>query len=216
MMSGASIGMRRADRAPDSAYHGGGTPSADERWIAADLLVPRHTEPRDPGAETVDAFRLTVVREVTGRLTETFSLLRVPYPAQTGPVRLAPSSDRSLRAVLDGRDPAALRLVLLHFRYAEPAVVSTARLHRAEQSLGRWRFKMALWHDMPPEPPVPGVMAEARAALADALDTPTVLRELHRLEIDQHTASGSKFATFAALDEVLGLDLKHLVGKVLR
>lgn len=217
MMSGASIGARQAGHANGFVHHGSGNQPSKERWIAADLLVPqRRTGTSMPGSGTVDSFRLAMIRDLTRRLTEVFPQLPAPSTTRVGAASLPPPWDGSIRAVLADHDPAALRLALLHFRYADAAVVSAARLRRAEQTLGRWRFKVALWHDMPPAPAVPAIVEAARDALAADLDTPSVLRELHRLEIDQHTASGSKFATFAALDEVLGLDLEHLVGKALR
>lgn len=218
MMPGASTGARRAGHAPASAPRAGGSPSSEERWIAVDVLVPapRRAGSPEPGAGTADAFRLATVHNLTVSLAEVFPGLPLPRTLRVGAVILPPSWDRPARTALADHDPAALRLALLHFRYSDTAVLSAARLHRAEQTLGRWRFKIALWHDMPPAPPIPGVVAAARAAFADDLDTPAVLRELHRLEIDQHAASGSKFTTFSSVDRVLGLDLTYLVGKVLR
>ncbi|MCQ9163944.1 hypothetical protein [Arthrobacter sp. STN4] len=113
-------------------------------------------------------------------------------------------------------DPLALRLALLRFPYPSPAVLTTARLHRAEETLQRWRLKVADWEDMPPAPMHQHSVDAMSAALVAGLDTVTVLKLLHRMEVDLHLASGSKFATFAHLDRVLALDLCHLVGKVRR
>jgi cysteinyl-tRNA synthetase len=118
--------------------------------------------------------------------------------------------------VLGNHDPAALRLVLLRFSPASPAALSAARLHRAEETIQRWRYKVAMWADMPSAPLVADSVSAARDALAADLDTITVLTDLHRLEVDPQIASGSKFQTFAYLDRVLGLDLRHLVGKLHR
>ncbi|PYI65075.1 hypothetical protein CVV68_19795 [Arthrobacter livingstonensis] len=111
-------------------------------------------------------------------------------------------------------DPLALRLALLRFPYPSPAVLTTARLHRAQETLQRWRLKVADWEDMPPAPMPQHSVDAMRAALVAGLDTVTVLKLLHRMEVDLHLASGSKFETFAYLDRVLALDLCHLVGKV--
>lgn len=121
-----------------------------------------------------------------------------------------------LHQVLDGQDPATLRLALLRSPCQAIAVLSTARLHRAEETVQRWRAKVSMWHDLPPAPPVATVVDAARAALAADLDTPAVLHQLHRLEIDQQVTSGGKFETFTRLDRVLGLDLGHLIGKLHR
>lgn len=157
-----------------------------------------------------------MVRDLTRRLAEAFPQVAAAPPPRVAEVRIPRSWADSAGASTADHEPAAWRLALMHFRHTEPATLSAARLHRAEQTLGRWRYKMALWHDLPPAEPIPAVMAAATDALANGLDTAAVLTELHRLEIDQHAPSGSKFATFSCLDLVLGLDLKHLVGKVLR
>lgn len=112
-----------------------------------------------------------------------------------------------------GYDPLALRLALLRFPYPGPAVLTTARLHRAEETLWRWRLKVADWEDMPAAPMPQHSVDAMSAALVAGLDTVTVLTLLHRMEVDLHLASGSKFATFAHLDRVLALDLCHLVGR---
>lgn len=114
------------------------------------------------------------------------------------------------------RDPLAVRLALLHVPCSSPAVLSLARLHRADETLERWRVKVAGWREMPAAP-APGDSVEAmRERLLSGLDTGAVLRQLHRLEIDPHLASGSKYDAFTSLDRVLALDLRRLVGKRLR
>lgn len=115
--------------------------------------------------------------------------------------------------LLRGRDPLALRLALLRCVPPHSGLLSAARLHRAEETLQRWRFKVAQWADMPWAPPE----SRSVAAMGDAfgkLDTVTVLTLLHRLEVDPVVTSGCKFETFAHVDRVLGLDLCHLVGKL--
>lgn len=140
----------------------------------------------------------------------------VPQTMQVGAVRPPPHAADTLSSVLGKHDPAALRLALLRFSPTRPAALSAARLHRAEESLQRWRYKVAMWADMPSAPPVRDVVGAAREALGMGLDTVTVLKDLHQLEVEPHVESGSKFETFAYLDRVLGLDLCHLVGKLHR
>lgn len=113
-------------------------------------------------------------------------------------------------------DPLALRLALLRFQNADPAELSRARLHRAEETLQRWRMKVADWADMPSAPAAPNHVAAMRDALIPGLDTSSVLKQLHRVEIDHALPSGGKFETFAHTDRVLALDLCHLVGKLRR
>lgn len=133
--------------------------------------------------------------------------VEAPVPADGAPLT---------SGLLGNHDPLAVRLCLLRFPYGGPAVLSRARLHRAEETLQRWRFKVANWKDMPVQPAVPEVLAAADRALTTALDTAAVLTLLHRLETDQGQGSGGKFATFTGLDRVLGLDLLRLVGKTRR
>lgn len=116
--------------------------------------------------------------------------------------------------MLHDRDPLALRLALLRVPYSSPIELSAARLHRADETLRRWRFKVAGWHDMPVASAPGDAMEAMRAALVQDVDTGAVLKLLHRLEVDQHVPSGSKFEAFALLDSVLGLDVQHLVGRL--
>lgn len=150
-----------------------------------------------PGSTAVSAVRTIHVAQVAAR-------------ARGDGTRFAP--DR----VLADRDPLAVRLALLHAPYAAPAVLSLARLHRAEETLQRWRVKVAGWRDLPPEPAPAGVLTAMRETLVADLDTEAVLRQLHRVETDLHLSSGSKFEAFTRADRVLGLDLRHLVGKIPR
>ncbi|TWP38345.1 hypothetical protein [Leekyejoonella antrihumi] len=118
--------------------------------------------------------------------------------------------DADLSRRVDERDPLNLRLALLHFPYAAPAALSAARLHRADATLIRWRFKVSYWKD---QPDAPARDLEALdALLANDLDTGSVLRAMHRIEIDHTIPSGAKFQTFVALDRVLALDLRRSCG----
>lgn len=113
-------------------------------------------------------------------------------------------------------DPAALHLAGMNLPPHSRGELSKAQIHRAAETLQRWRLKMAMWHDMPPAPPIDAVLSPARAALADHDDTRAALRLLHRLEMDHSYTSGQKYSTFAELDEYLQLGLTKLVGTVLR
>jgi hypothetical protein len=135
-----------------------------------------------------------------------------PIVIRVGPVAAAPGLVRPLVERSTPTDPLALRLALLRFPHLDPAALSAARLRRADETLDRWRFKVASWKDIPP------ARTGARASLLDALvtgfDTATVLRQMHRMEVDHTIASGDKFTAFVELDQVLGLDLRRYVGYI--
>lgn len=114
--------------------------------------------------------------------------------------------------LLGRREPLVYRLALLRFAPDDTATLSIARLRRAEETLGRWRFKMAGWHDRTAAPAPPS-LESLQTALATDLDTPFVLTQMRRLESDLAVPSGAKFAAFAQLDHMLGLKLSRLVGK---
>lgn len=132
-----------------------------------------------------------------------------------GPVILRGSAARAVSEVLDGDLPLALRLALLRFPVVDAAELTSARLHRATETLQRWQVKVAYWAELPASPAPRPVIDDLRAASA-ALDTAAMLTQLHRLETDLHLAAGSKFDAFTLADRVLGLDLRHLVGKLRR
>lgn len=141
----------------------------------------------------------------------------VAHTLQIGAVQPPAGTEDTLVSAFDGHDLLALRLVLLRCAPTRPATLSVARLHRADETLQRWRYKVALWADMPAVAPVDELLDAAHSALEASLDPAvTVLTKLHRLEVEPGVASGSMFATFAYLDGVLGLGLRHLVGKVHR
>ncbi len=106
---------------------------------------------------------------------------------------------------LVGRDPLTARLALLRFTPSVPAILSAARLHRAGETLDRWRFKVASWKDAPPASA--GQLDPLLGLLVNGCDTASVLRLLHRIETDHGIPSGAKYQIFAHLDRVLGLDL---------
>jgi len=113
-------------------------------------------------------------------------------------------------------EPLVLRLALLRFPVAEPAELSVARVHRATETLRRWRIKVAGWADMPSVAPPRAEYDAIRAGLVERLDTPGVLAALHRLETDPGQSSGAKFEAFVGVDRVLALDLGRLIGKLPR
>jgi hypothetical protein len=128
---------------------------------------------------------------------------------------MSPGLTDSVAALFLGEpDPLALRLSLLRPHPREAITLSAARRHRAAQTLDRWRFKVAGWKEMPVVPAPPDVLEAVHRSLSDALDTGAVLQLLHRMEVDHDVASGAKFSTFVAVDRVLALDLKRMVGRV--
>lgn len=187
----------------DSAEIRGGGIDTAARLLGIQEPSFRRTSPADTTAGPPVALTVTLERAgpTDGAVRRTLRVAPV-----TPPRRGADLAD-----VLDPHEPLSLRLALLRHPYSRPATLSVARLHRAEETLGRWRFKVAGWRDMPSAP------GQGLAAMRDALtrdvDTGTVLRRLHRLEIDPGIPSGSKFATFVTLDHVLGLDLSRHFGK---
>ena len=136
---------------------------------------------------------------------------RRPLVIQVGPV-VTTGRVRHLGAPSALGDPLALRLALLRFPPQVPATVSAARLHRADETLDRWRFKVASWRDLPPS------RAAALSSLTDpllaGLDTATVLRLMHRVESDHAIAFGDKYSAFVDLDHVLALDLRRYAGVI--
>ena len=55
-----------------------------------------------------------------------------------------------------------------------------------------------------------------RHAFADDLDTPRAIVSLRQLDKNPDVADGAKFATFSAVDALLGLDLLRDVGRAPR
>lgn len=135
---------------------------------------------------------------------------------RVGAVRVSAHAEPTVSILADEHEPGALRLALLRVRTERRADISTARLHRADETLQRWRYKVARWADMPPAAALDDVINAARGTLSLGPDTAALVTRLHRLEVEPHVSSGAKFATFAYLDRVLGLDLRHLVGKLRR
>jgi hypothetical protein len=135
----------------------------------------------------------------------------IPSTLEIGPGRIPHSrpdgESPGAWPILRHRDQRALRLALLRFATDEPAVLTEARMSRAEEALDRWRFKVAARRDMPTAAAPADVMATSYERLTRQLDTRAVLTALHRLESDHAIPSGAKFQAFTPLDRVLGLEL---------
>ena len=114
---------------------------------------------------------------------------------------------------LAGLDPLALRLALLEHRYREPAILRRGTLEAADQTLRDWRALIAGWALSPSRPMCAQYLADVLGALDDDLDTQAALRTLRALAGDAAIPPGSRFETFAYLDQLLGLDLARDVGR---
>jgi cysteinyl-tRNA synthetase len=121
-------------------------------------------------------------------------------------VQLSDLADRGL-------DPLAARLAFLDHRYRQQLNLTWDTLTAADGTLRRWRELVADWADEPSRPMCADHWSTFTGALDDDLDTPAALRTLRELARDQQIPAGSKFETFAAADQVLGLDLVSLVGR---
>ena len=112
-----------------------------------------------------------------------------------------------------GLDPLALRLAFLEHRYRQQLNLTWDTLAAADAAVRRWRDRVAEWANSPSRPMCAQYVGQFTAALDDDLDTPAALRALRSLEKDSEIPPGSKFETFAHLDQVLGLDLARDIGK---
>jgi len=110
-------------------------------------------------------------------------------------------------------DPLAVRLAVLEHRYRQPVGLTWDTLAAADAAVRRWRDRVAEWANSPSRPMCAQYVGEFIAALEEDLDTPAALRSLRSLESDSEIPPGSKFETFAFLDQVLGLDLARDIGK---
>ena len=118
---------------------------------------------------------------------------------------LAEDTERDLNDLLRRNDPLAVRLALLRTSPSSPVVLSAARLRRADETLYRWRCKVAAWRDAVPAPT--DHLGTLYDVLLRGLDTGAVLRLMHHIERDHTIASGAKYRTFIAVDKVLALDV---------
>jgi cysteinyl-tRNA synthetase len=126
-------------------------------------------------------------------------------PSASGVPRLSDVVER-------GPDPLAVRLAMLLAHYRDPLELSWDTIAHADQTLARWRSKVAEWATSTSKPMSAPDVERVHAALDDDLDTVAALAAIRRLE-DADVATGSKFETFAYLDRLLGLDLARDVGR---
>jgi cysteinyl-tRNA synthetase len=120
--------------------------------------------------------------------------------------------------VARGHSPLAARLLFLQARYGNQFNFTWDTLAGAERALDRLRSRMASWAKEPRAGKGPGCAGyEERfwAAVNDDLDTPKALAVLAELERDESLPPSARFASLAAFDRVLGLDLAAQVGQTL-
>ena len=110
-------------------------------------------------------------------------------------------------------DPLALRLALLEHRYRQQLNLTWDTLQAADRTLRRWRDRVADWARSPSKPMCAQYVGDITGAFDDDLDTPAALRALRGLEKAGGIPPGSKFETFAHVDQLLGLDLARTVGR---
>lgn len=112
-----------------------------------------------------------------------------------------------------GLDPLALRLALLEHRYRQPLNLTWAALAEADATLRRWREQVADWATHPSKPMCAQYVSQITGAFDDDLDTPAALAALRALGRSTQVPPGSKFETFAHVDQLLGLDLARDLGR---
>jgi cysteinyl-tRNA synthetase len=112
-----------------------------------------------------------------------------------------------------GLDPLALRLAFFGHHYREQMNLSWDALQAADRTVRRWRERVAGWAQSPSKPMCAQYVSEITAAFDDDLDTPAALRRLDALERDEEIPPGSRFETFAHLDQLFGLDMAREIGK---
>ena len=134
-------------------------------------------------------------------------------PEREGGALLAVGPVAASGPVLDGAEPAAVRLALLGVGHGEPVRLTGELLDAARARLGRWRDRVARWADSPSRPAHAPSLHRIREALDDGLDTAAVLAVLDGLEGDPDVPDGSKFETFLLADRVLALELPSRIGR---
>ena len=112
-----------------------------------------------------------------------------------------------------GLDPLALRLALLQHHHQRPATLNAEALATADASVRGWRRQVAAWAHCPSKPMCAGYLADVTGAFDDDLSTPAAVASLGALASDEQVPPGSKFETFAYLDQLFGLDLARDVGR---
>jgi cysteinyl-tRNA synthetase len=112
-----------------------------------------------------------------------------------------------------GLAPLALRLAFLEHHYREPVHLSREALEAADRTVRHWRELVAGWAGSPSKPMCAQYTGDVLGAFDDDLDTPAALRTLRALAADSQIPPGSKFESFAYLDQLFGLDLASEVGR---
>jgi cysteinyl-tRNA synthetase len=112
-----------------------------------------------------------------------------------------------------GLDPLALRLAFLEHRYRQQLNLTWPALTDADRRLRRWREQVSDWATHPSRPMSARHVAQIADAFDDDLDTPTAVRALQALARSTEVPPGSKFETFAHIDQLFGLDLARDIGR---
>jgi hypothetical protein len=173
--------------------------AADALWIPAPDARWKLTDP-------------TCTTPATANVRVTIIHLAGPGDRPAYVVGPVDSPAGSIETLLHEWDPLDVRLALLRFPHAQAAQVTKARLYRAQDTLTRWRTKVAQWSHMPSARPIE--IAPYLEPLVEDLGTSSTLLALHHLEVDHNIASGSKLETFLRIDRVLALDLPKVIGRI--
>jgi cysteinyl-tRNA synthetase len=103
-----------------------------------------------------------------------------------------------------GIDPLALRLCFLENRYRSQMDLTWNSIKAADETLKRWRTKMATWSYSTEIT----IDSEIQSAFNNDLDTPKVILRLREIE---KSSADDKRQLFMYADQVLGLDLNRPV-----
>jgi hypothetical protein len=114
----------------------------------------------------------------------------------------------------EGADPLPLRLAVLQRHYRTDVSLSDVDLQAASERLEEWRRVVAIGASHPSKPLSKEHVTSVVTALNNDLDTGSALTALERLAVDDTVPPGSKFETFAHLDQVFALDLVRDVGRI--
>jgi len=113
----------------------------------------------------------------------------------------------------NGCDLLALRLTLLARTYRQPVRLTQAALADAEETLNRWRRKVAEWADQPSRPMPAETARKLGIAFDDDINTVAAMAVLRNVESSRDMPAGAKFETFVFADRVLGLELVREIGR---
>jgi hypothetical protein len=110
-------------------------------------------------------------------------------------------------------DLLPLRLAWMSRPHRQPVELTRATLADGDETLSRWRRKVAEWADQPSRPIPAEIAGRLAVAFDDDLNTVAVLEILRSVESDHGLPAGAKFETFAFADRVLGLELVREIGQ---